>query len=153
MTMMTITITLMIISHKMSTITILLLSFWHNMTDKPVIAGCTKWFTSCTSHRITNRKRRQQVTKNQTILRNSTWCFVAAKTTICSDDLTTFSSRWSKMADLSSERHWRNAICTSAIFINIHLTFQHNNTSSYNLIQCLWCSFDFLNREVFYTRK
>lgn len=43
-----------------------------------------------------------------TSLRYSTWCLVAAKTTVCSWGFTTFLSRWSSRAALSSTRTWKN---------------------------------------------
>lgn len=43
-----------------------------------------------------------------TSLMYSTWCLVATKTTVCSWGFTTFLSRWSSSADLSSTRRWKN---------------------------------------------
>lgn len=43
-----------------------------------------------------------------TSLRYSTWCLVAANTTVCSWGFTTFLNRWSRRAGLSSSRRWKN---------------------------------------------
>lgn len=44
-------------------------------------------------------------------LRYSVWCLVATKTTVWSWGFTTFRSRWSSTAGLSSPRTWKKASC------------------------------------------